>query len=79
MSDKAPKILLVEDDVGLQKQIKWSLDEYEVLATGDRLSHKHAAPAAAKGLIFVPPHGRPERRFDPALARLPAMRPDINR
>ena len=36
MSDKAPKILLVEDDVGLQKQIKWSLDEYEVLATGDR-------------------------------------------
>lgn len=38
MSDKAPKILLVEDDVGLQKQIKWSLDEYEVLATGDRES-----------------------------------------
>jgi len=26
----------VEDDVGLQKQIKWSLEEYEVLATGDR-------------------------------------------
>jgi two-component system NtrC family response regulator len=38
MSDKAPKILLVEDDVGLQKQIKWSLDEYDVLATGDRES-----------------------------------------
>lgn len=36
--DKPPKILLVEDDVGLQKQIKWSLDEYEVLATGDRES-----------------------------------------
>jgi len=36
MSDKAPRILLVEDDVGLQKQIKWSLDAYEVLATGDR-------------------------------------------
>jgi two-component system, NtrC family, response regulator len=38
MSEKAPKILLVEDDVGLQKQIKWSLDNYEVLATGDRES-----------------------------------------
>ena len=38
MSDKAAKILLVEDDIGLQKQIKWSLDEYEVLATGDRES-----------------------------------------
>ena len=36
MSDKAPKILLVEDDVGLQKQIKWSLDDYEVLISGDR-------------------------------------------
>ena len=36
MSDKAPKILLVEDDVGLQKQIKWSLDDYEVLVSGDR-------------------------------------------
>lgn len=38
MSEKAPKILLVEDDVGLQKQIKWSLEEYEVLAAGDRES-----------------------------------------
>jgi two-component system NtrC family response regulator len=36
MSDKAPKILLVEDDVGLQKQIKWSLDDYEVIVSGDR-------------------------------------------
>ena len=36
MSDKAPKILLVEDDVGLQKQIKWSLDDYEIIACGDR-------------------------------------------
>jgi two-component system NtrC family response regulator len=38
MSDKAPKILLVEDDVGLQKQIKWSLDDYEVVISGDRES-----------------------------------------
>jgi two-component system NtrC family response regulator len=38
MSEKTPKILLVEDDVGLQKQIKWSLDEYEVLIAGDRES-----------------------------------------
>jgi two-component system NtrC family response regulator len=36
MSDKAPKILLVEDDVGLQKQIKWSLDDYEVVLASDR-------------------------------------------
>ena len=36
MSEKMAKILLVEDDVGLQKQIKWSLDGYEVLTAGDR-------------------------------------------
>ncbi|MDO9225543.1 MAG: PEP-CTERM-box response regulator transcription factor [Pseudomonadota bacterium] len=36
MSDKPAKILLVEDDVGLQKQIKWSLDDYEVLVAVDR-------------------------------------------
>lgn len=36
MSDKPPKILLVEDDVGLQKQIKWTLDDYEILLAGDR-------------------------------------------
>ncbi len=30
------KILLVEDDVGLQKQIKWSLDGFEVLTAADR-------------------------------------------
>ncbi|MCS6785799.1 MAG: PEP-CTERM-box response regulator transcription factor [Thiobacillaceae bacterium] len=35
MNEKA-KILLVEDDVGLQKQIRWSLDDYEVLTAGDR-------------------------------------------
>ncbi|MBU1664799.1 MAG: PEP-CTERM-box response regulator transcription factor [Gammaproteobacteria bacterium] len=38
MSDKPAKILLVEDDVGLQKQIKWSLDNYEVLVAADRES-----------------------------------------
>lgn len=36
MKEKMPRILLVEDDVGLQKQIKWSLDDFEVLMAGDR-------------------------------------------
>lgn len=30
------KVLVVEDDQGLQKQLKWSLDEYEVVIAGDR-------------------------------------------
>ena len=36
MSEKPAKILLVEDDIGLQKQIKWSLDDHEVLIAADR-------------------------------------------
>jgi two-component system, NtrC family, response regulator len=31
-----PRLLVVEDDVGLQKQLRWSFDEYEVLFAGDR-------------------------------------------
>ncbi len=36
MSDAKQKILLVEDDLGLQKQLKWSLADYEVIMAGDR-------------------------------------------
>jgi two-component system NtrC family response regulator len=36
MTDKMPRVLLVEDDVGLQKQIKWTLEDYEVVVAGDR-------------------------------------------
>ena len=32
-----PPLLVVEDDLGLQKQLKWSLDEYQLLfATANR-------------------------------------------
>ncbi len=35
MSKKQP-LLVVEDDAGLQKQLKWCFDDYEVLIAGDR-------------------------------------------
>jgi two-component system NtrC family response regulator len=38
MSEKMGKVLLVEDDVGLQRQLKWSLEGYEVLTAADRES-----------------------------------------
>jgi two-component system, NtrC family, response regulator len=31
-----PKLLIIEDDPGLQKQLRWSLDAYEVAVAGDR-------------------------------------------
>ena len=30
------KLLIIEDDPGLQKQLRWSFDQYEVLVAGDR-------------------------------------------
>lgn len=37
MNTKA-KLLIIEDDPGLQKQLRWSLDAYEVLLADDRVS-----------------------------------------
>jgi two-component system NtrC family response regulator len=36
MSQPKPKLLIIEDDPGLQKQLRWSLDEYDVAVAGDR-------------------------------------------
>jgi two-component system NtrC family response regulator len=36
MSQSKPKLLIIEDDPGLQKQLRWSFDAYEVVVAGDR-------------------------------------------
>jgi two-component system NtrC family response regulator len=36
VSQNKPKLLIIEDDPGLQKQLRWSLDAYEVVVAGDR-------------------------------------------
>ena len=36
MSTPKPRLLVVEDDEGLQKQLRWALDDYEVLIAPDR-------------------------------------------
>jgi len=36
MPEGKPKLLIVEDDPGLQKQLKWCFDDYEVIAAGTR-------------------------------------------
>jgi two-component system NtrC family response regulator len=38
VSQEKRKLLIVEDDVGLQKQLRWGFDAYEVLLAGDRES-----------------------------------------
>ncbi len=36
MADKKPKLLIVEDDAGLQAQLKWAYEDFEVVIAGDR-------------------------------------------
>ena len=36
MSDARAKLLIVEDDEGLQRQLRWAYDDYEVLIASDR-------------------------------------------
>ncbi|MEO0499313.1 MAG: PEP-CTERM-box response regulator transcription factor [Pseudomonadota bacterium] len=37
MADKPnPKLLIVEDDEGLQRQLKWAYEDYEIVIAGDR-------------------------------------------
>ncbi|WP_137172568.1 PEP-CTERM-box response regulator transcription factor [Massilia sp. HP4] len=36
MTENKPKLLVIEDDPGLQKQLRWSLDAYDVAVAGDR-------------------------------------------
>lgn len=38
MVDPRPKLLIVEDDEGLQAQLKWAYDDFEVIIAGDRAS-----------------------------------------
>jgi len=33
---KLPKLLIVEDDEGLQRQLRWAYDDYDVIVAGDR-------------------------------------------
>lgn len=58
-TDKTLPLLIVEDDPALQKQLRWSFDQYEPLAAGDResalaLVHRHR-PAVVTMDLGLPP------------------------
>jgi two-component system, NtrC family, response regulator len=38
MADERPTLLMIEDDLGLQKQMKWSFDRYNIVFAEDRES-----------------------------------------
>ena len=57
--EKLRPLLIVEDDVALQKQLRWSFDKFEALTAGDRESalaqlHRHS-PAVVTMDLGLPP------------------------
>lgn len=59
MNQEKKKLLIIEDDLGLQKQLRWSFDAYEVLVAGDResaLAHlRRHEPAVVTMDLGLPP------------------------
>lgn len=57
--DKPQTLLVVEDDLALQKQIKWSLDQFEVVGAADReaalVAQRRHAPAVVTMDLGLPP------------------------
>ena len=51
--DSKPKLLVVEDDEGLQAQLKWAYDDYEVVIAGDRDSALTALRSEAPAVVTL--------------------------
>jgi len=59
MADKKPTLLVIEDDEGLQAQLKWAYEDFEVVIAGDRDSAiaalRSEAPAVVTLDLGLPP------------------------
>lgn len=53
MADKKPKLLIIEDDAGLQAQLKWAFDDFEVILAGDRDAALTALRAEAPQVVTL--------------------------
>jgi two-component system NtrC family response regulator len=56
MTDKTrplPKLLVVEDDPGLQAQLKWAYEDFEVIVAGDRASALAALRAEEPAVVTL--------------------------
>ena len=53
MSAEKPKLLIVEDDEGLQRQLRWAYEDYEVIVAGDRASAIDALRATEPAVVTL--------------------------
>jgi two-component system NtrC family response regulator len=83
MSDKTktlPKLLIVEDDPGLQAQLKWAYEDFEVIVVGDRASALAALrteePAVVTLDLGLPPDPDGTSEGFAVLDEIMALKPD---
>jgi putative PEP-CTERM system response regulator len=81
MTEKKPILLVVEDDQGLQRQLRWAYEEYEVVAAFDRAGAIEALrahePAVATLDLGLPPDPDGTSEGFAALAEMLRLKPDL--
>lgn len=81
MMDPSRSLLIVEDDLALQKQIQWSLDQFDTVAAHDRESAlvqlRKCTPAVVTMDLGLPPHADSVEEGFRLLEQLMAFDPDI--
>jgi two-component system NtrC family response regulator len=80
VSQDKQKLLIIEDDPGLQKQLKWSFDAYDVVVAGDResaLAHiRRHEPAVVTMDLGLPPDPDGATEGLATLQQILALAPD---
>ena len=75
-----PILLVVEDDEGLQRQLKWAYDDYQVVVVGDRAAALEAVrahePAVVTLDLGLPPDVDGTSEGFAALSEILALKPD---
>lgn len=80
MAEKKPTLLVVEDDEGLQAQLKWAYDDFEVVIAGDRDSAiaalRSEMPAVVTLDLGLPPDPDGTREGFAVLDAVMELKPD---
>jgi two-component system NtrC family response regulator len=80
MADKRAKLLIVEDDEGLQRQLRWAYEDYDVIIAGTRAAAIDALrseePAVVTLDLGLPPDPDGTSEGFATLAEILALKPD---
>ena len=80
MAEAKPKLLIVEDDPGLQAQLKWVYDDFDVVIVGDRASAIAALRAEEPAVVTLdlglPPDPDGTSEGFAVLDEIVALKPD---